>query len=564
MKFYTFDELTYPGVPPEVGPEVRFTNRFCDPRAVTKTYHEHLDEWVICEELGFDGAFVNEHHFTAINIQPSCNITATAIIMRTKRMKVGVIGNILPLRHPVQTAEEFAMMDCLSGGRFIAGLVRGVPFEYVSYNVDPFTSRERLREAYDIISGCLTEEIFDYEGKYWNLTGVSIWPKPIQQPLPFWMPTGSLETIEFAAERRISGAQVFYPPEAFRDSFSLYRKVARERFGWEPGFDNFVGARLLHVAETNAKAIEEAKEAVAYFFRVFSRPVNNPAPVPGLHTDQSFQHRKHIERDFPGPHTPFEQMREDGFIVCGDPDYVTRWLENDMRTAGYGHFLGMFHVGNLPHEKVMASKRLFATHVMPALRQLNVDQPAQRTAAASAPAYRLRETEAADNLPLYRDFNYVITRDSPETLREFVNNENGKVIAGWEMRVPEREPDGFPYQIIFVGPTAEHRGSAIRLRLTTSDGGEVAGEADVLLETYHQAGAERQVIFTGQYKQFREIPDQQAADAALAVQQRVVAQDRYVIRLAVTVPAGAPPPDLAAAASFFELECFKHVLNVTA
>jgi hypothetical protein len=122
------------------------------------------------------------------------------------------------------------------------------------------------------------------------------------------------------------------------------------------------------------------------------------------------------------------------------------------------------------------------------------------------------------------------------------------VIAGWEMRVPEREPDGFPYQIIFVGPTAEHRGSAIRLRLTTSDGGEVAGEAEVLLETYHQAGAERQVIFTGQYKQFREIPDQQAADAALAVQQRVVAQDRYVIRLAVTVPAGAPPPDLAAAA----------------
>jgi Luciferase-like monooxygenase len=95
MKFYTFDELTYPGVPPEVGPEVRFTNRFCDPRAVTKTYHEHLDEWAICEELGFDGAFVNEHHFTAINIQPSCNITATAIIMRTKRMKVGVIGNIL-------------------------------------------------------------------------------------------------------------------------------------------------------------------------------------------------------------------------------------------------------------------------------------------------------------------------------------------------------------------------------------------------------------------------------------------------------------------------------------
>jgi alkanesulfonate monooxygenase SsuD/methylene tetrahydromethanopterin reductase-like flavin-dependent oxidoreductase (luciferase family) len=432
VKFYTFDELTYPAVPPEVGPEVRFTNRFCDPRVVTKTYHEHLDEWALCEELGFDGALVNEHHFTAINIQPSCNLTATAIIMRTKRMRVGVIGNILPLRHPVQTAEEFAMMDCLSGGRFIAGIVRGVPFEYVSYNIDPFTSRERLRESYDIIYKCLTEEVFDYDGKYWKLTGVSIWPKPIQRPLPFWMPTGSLETIEFAAERRIAGCQVFYPSEAFRDSFELYRKTARERFGWEPGHQQFVGARLIHVAESNAKAIEEARAAVAYFFRVFSRPVNNPAPVPGLHSDRSFEHRRHVERDFPGPHTAFEQMREDDFIVCGDPDYVTRWLEKDMKIAGYGHFLGMFHVGNLAHETVMASKRLFAAHVMPALRHLNADPITEQPAAATqARSYQPGQEPQSEELPLYTDFNYVINRETAETIGGFVRNEGGRVIAGW-------------------------------------------------------------------------------------------------------------------------------------
>jgi alkanesulfonate monooxygenase SsuD/methylene tetrahydromethanopterin reductase-like flavin-dependent oxidoreductase (luciferase family) len=564
MKFYTFDELTYPAVPPEFGPEVRFTNRFCNPWAVNKTYHEHLDEWAICEDLGFDGAFVNEHHFTAINIQPSCNITATAIIMRTKHMKVGVIGNILPLRHPVQTAEEFAMMDCLSGGRFIAGIVRGVPFEYVSYNVDPFTSRERMKESYEIIQKCLTEEVFDYEGKYWNLTGVSIWPKPIQQPLPFWMPTGSLETIEFAAERRIAGAQVFYPSHAFKDSFDLYRRVARERFGWKPGYDNFVGARLLHVAETNEQAIEEAKEAVAYFFRVFSRPVNNPAPVPGLHTDQSFQHRQSIERDFPGPHTPFEQMRDDGFIVCGNPDYVSRWLENDMRIAGYGHFLGMFHVGNLAHEKVMKSKRLFAEHVMPALRQLNVDAPQQQGGGGTTDVYEIKGPKQGEALPLYSDFNYVITRDAPETLRTFTIRENGVITVGWEMRVPEREADGFPYQIIFVGPTAEHRGGAIRLHLASKNGGEVFPDAEVVLETSHESSADRQVIFRGKYRQFTEIPDQHAPNAAVALQQRVVAQDRYVIRLSISVPVRSSQPDLDADDSYFELECFKHVLSVTA
>ena len=125
------------------------------------TYQEHLEEWELCEELGLDGAFVNEHHFTYFNINPSCTVLAAALIARTNRMKVGVIGHVLPLRHPVQTAEEFAQLDVLSGDRFIGGIVRGVPQEYVSYNVDPFSSRERFAESYEILKKCLTEEIFD-------------------------------------------------------------------------------------------------------------------------------------------------------------------------------------------------------------------------------------------------------------------------------------------------------------------------------------------------------------------------------------------------------------------
>jgi hypothetical protein len=72
------------------------------------------------------------------------------------------------------------------------------------------------------------------------------------------------------------------------------------------------------------------------------------------------------------------------------------------------------------------------------------------------------------------------------------------------------------------------------------------------------------VIFRGKYRQFMSIPDQHAPDAALAVQRRVITQDRYVIRLSVSVPPGTPSPDLESGECFFELECFKHVLNVTA
>jgi len=86
----------------------------------------------------------------------------------------------------------------------------------------------------------------------------------------------------------------------------------------------------------------------------------------------------------------------------------------------------------------------------------------------------------------------------------------------------------------------------------------------VLLETSRESGADRQVIFQRTYGQFKTIADQQAPNAAIAVQRRAVAQDHYVIYLSVTVPAEAAQPDPEADESFFELECFKHVLNVTA
>lgn len=566
MKFYTFDELTYPKLP-EYGPEVKFTNRFCDPSVVSQTYADHLDEWAMCEDLGFDGAFVNEHHFTALNIQPACNIMAAAIIMRTKRLKVGVIGNVVPLRNPIRTAEEFAMLDCLSGGRFIAGIVRGVPQEYVSYNIDPFTSHARQREAYEIIQKCLTEELFDYEGKFWKVTNCSIWPKPVQRPLPFWMPAGSLESIEFAAEHRIRSAQVFGPTLQFQENFDLYRKVAQEKFGWRADYSNFVGARLIHVAETNEQAIAEVKDALYYFFRTLNRPVINPAPLPGHASDRSYVHRKRRDQDVPGPNTPFEQMRHDGFILCGDPEWITRWLEQDMRGARYGHFLGMFHVGNIAHNRVVKSKELFARYVMPALKDINQDEaPAAEPAAARAYEVRSEATAIAHGkLPLYKDFNYILTRDSPEVVRSFTEQGDGqRAVAGWEMKVPDWGLDGFPYEIILVGPSSEMRGSAVRLRLTDSDDREAPGEAEVLVEVSDQAGGKRQVALREKYGTFARIADQHAPEAAHNIGSRVVAPSRYLIRLLVSVPSGDFKPDPDAPGSFFEIECFKNWLNITA
>jgi hypothetical protein len=160
-------------------------------------------------------------------------------------------------------------------------------------------------------------------------------------------------------------------------------------------------------------------------------------------------------------------------------------------------------------------------------------------------------------LGLFDGCNYTLRRESSEMQREFVQHDQGKLTAGWEMVVPPPGPDGVPYQIIFVGPTPEHRGSAIRLHMVTRDGAALSDDAAVLLETYYKTGSERAVMFQGPYGQFRAIPDQHAPNAAVAVQKRAEAGEDYIIRLTVTVPASGPQPDPTADDSFFELECVK-------
>jgi alkanesulfonate monooxygenase SsuD/methylene tetrahydromethanopterin reductase-like flavin-dependent oxidoreductase (luciferase family) len=550
VEIYTFDETTYPGIPKEVGAETIQTNRFCDPALAAQTVREHMEEFELSEELGYDGTFINEHHFTYFSLNPSSTPLAAALIARTKKIKVGVIGHVLPLRHPVHTAEEFAQLDVLSGGRFVGGIVRGVPQEYVSYNVDPFTSRERFAESYEILQKCLTEEIFDFEGKFYNLKSVSIWPLPLQKPLPIWMPAGSADTIEFAAERHIPMARVWEPPESFQDVFNYYRKVAQEKFNWEPDPSYCIGARYVHVAETNEQAIAECEEAVMYVRRLstFNRPIMIPAPLPGLNTDRAFEFRR-SPKGMPGPGVPFEQLREDGYIVCGDPDYVANWLKSDMEGARYGRFMAMFHVGNIEHAAVMRSKRLFAEHVMPRLRPINAVAPQTEQPGA---AVRIASTAASTpSQPTEADANYRLSRESPELRREFVERDNGRVVAGWELQLGEQPADGVPERIILVGSDSQRRGHRLNLTMVTGSGAEVPDDAEVTVEVRSSNG-ERSTLFSGRYGDLRLSEHKQAH-----LQDRAEVGDTGTICVLVSVPAGETAPDPAAFDSAFELECVK-------
>ena len=376
MKLYNFDLLAYPHVPKEA-PRTPVPSSFFDPLKGAANYAEHLEEMAYCEELGFDGVVFNEHHYSAYGTMPSPNLIASALSQKTKKIKIGVLGNILPLRnHPVRVAEEYAMIDCLSNGRLIAGFVRGIPPEYIWYGVNPAESRGRFQEAYDLIMTAWTESVWSFEGEFFKLKDCAIWPRPVQQPHPpIWIAARSAESIEWCVKRHLTCAQVYQTTGQIEDTFGYYRTKANED-GWHAGPDKFILCRHIYIDESEQKAREFGDPAMRYFFTVFNRGFNeaiNKGAVDqkltaALTSERSFSYFREGNRerhDF--SKLDWQGLIDSGYLIAGNPDSVAKQIQSQMKQIGADHFMGMFHIGNLAHDRVVNSLNLFKKEIMPRL-----------------------------------------------------------------------------------------------------------------------------------------------------------------------------------------------------
>ena len=235
MQFVCFHLMPWPHLPADFEQRhesawLDLPNSLYDPVRGHTLYNEYLDQLVAAERLGFDVIGVNEHHQNAYGLMPSPNIMAASLIQRTSRIKVLVLGNALPLYdHPQRVAEELAMLDVLSGGRLISGMVVGLGVEAFAYEVNPTFIRERYREAHDLIVRAWTEPgPFHFEGKHYDFRWVNVWPRPLQQPHPpIWIPgSGSMETIRFVAERRYPWIALPYSQfEVMKEHFAMLARV---------------------------------------------------------------------------------------------------------------------------------------------------------------------------------------------------------------------------------------------------------------------------------------------------------------------------------------------------
>src|SRR5438046_8692488 len=125
-----------------------FSNKYFDPIAGSRLFNEFLDHYFMVDELGFDGIMLNEHHNAPFCMQAKANIFAAILAAATKKVKIVMLGNPLPLaENPVRLAEELSMIDMISRGRPVSAFVRGGGQEQLAAGVNPAFTRERFQEA---------------------------------------------------------------------------------------------------------------------------------------------------------------------------------------------------------------------------------------------------------------------------------------------------------------------------------------------------------------------------------------------------------------------------------
>lgn len=314
-----------------------------------QVYGEMLEQVEAAEELGFDSVWMSEHHGAEDGYCPSTLVAAAAAASRTQRITIGIRLLLLPLHHPVRVAEDGAVVDNLSNGRFILGMAVGyVPPEYGMFGVNRRHRPSLMDEGVEIIRRCWTEERFDYAGQRFNLQGVSVQPKPVQKPHPpIWLGATRGAAIERVA-RVADGFHFVGTPQVYAEY-----AAAMQRHGRDPRSIPIYDSREFWVAETAELAWQEANEHLFYSYSNYAdwraaadaadgRP---PGPAPWA--------------------TPEEMRNREGHMLfLGDPEeIVTKFKQRQAEVPITGTIMRV--PPGMEHRKVLRCMELVARDVMP-------------------------------------------------------------------------------------------------------------------------------------------------------------------------------------------------------
>jgi alkanesulfonate monooxygenase SsuD/methylene tetrahydromethanopterin reductase-like flavin-dependent oxidoreductase (luciferase family) len=345
-----------------------FTEIQCPPGASPAArLEEFLEQAELADRLGFHTYWLAEIHCQPkFSLLSAPYVVLGAAAQRTKRLRLGVAVNTLPVHHPVQLAEEAAMLDLVSGGRMEFAAGGGHPHSraYECFGADHKSTHDIMTEGLQIIRKAWSEETLTFDGKFFQIPEVIVNPKPVQKPLPrFYMATSSLDGVEVAARL---GINLFLPihtrtPDQVYEFADAYweglTKNGHDRKTQELGL-----LIPMHLAETTAEAKTRAEAGVMSYFKT----------ILDLRLDYTdWLNRRGVElparlRTAAGSVVGFDVVC-DKHAVIGDSALAVDKLKELVQRTGATNLLTWLNIGTVPHAAVKAAMEQFATEVMPKL-----------------------------------------------------------------------------------------------------------------------------------------------------------------------------------------------------
>lgn len=388
MKLTYVQQFTYRDLPDDFAqryPESVVTNPYyelVDPQKVRVAFRNGLDEMMHAARAGFDAVAVTEHGQANYDMSPNPDLTAAAFAYATEAegidVGVHVIGRTLgKTREPLRVAEEYAVLDHISGGRLLAGFPVGLAYD-ANYNngVVPVETRARYDENLALILKAWTSrEIFAWNGKFSQYPGVNIWPRPLQAPHPPLSITtiGTPNTTTFALQRDLGFNLV-----AFHGDPMVIAKPVFDHF-WETAADMGVDnnpyratyAQFVAVADTDAEAERLYAKHIEYCFangigHIGIHRLAMPGGIPPMGL-------KHLMSTMPPPPDgppKYRDLVESGAVVAGSAATVRDRLALLAKTFRVGNLSLFGQLGSMPHDLTKHNIDLCASEVLPHLRPI--------------------------------------------------------------------------------------------------------------------------------------------------------------------------------------------------
>lgn len=313
-------------------------------------YKSQIDEIVRLEELGYDNVWLTEHHFFDDGYNPAVLPTAAAIAARTNRIRIGTFVLLMPFHNPVRVAEDAVCVDIISNGRFDLGVGQGYRAEeFTSLNIPRPERSARLAEGIDLVHRLFTEKNVTFNGKYTQVTDMTLYPRPVQQPgVPIWIGCRTEKATQRAARMGFHLMATLGPDPA------IPYHAALKGLGRNPKDYNVAQLRAVYVARSADQAWEEAAPHLHYMMVNYGKWLSEANDAEG---------DKHVW-DFSSASEFRKSPMADGLMI-GTPDDVARKIETFRKEFACTHFIMATQLPGLDPVKATASLELFAKEVKP-------------------------------------------------------------------------------------------------------------------------------------------------------------------------------------------------------